>query len=111
VALGLCREWDAAQKDPHGKAMSAESRHALAAVAGREADIPAFCAKLLASYAPGGAPASTPTQPPAPATPTPSHPGNGNGNGNGKGRAATPAPAQCTNPPVPDAPADGTGKP
>jgi len=83
VALGLCQAWDAAQADPQGKAMTAESRRILSAAAGGEASVPSFCAKLLADHQTAGTPATHPGA----ATATPSHPGGGNGNGRGNGRA------------------------
>jgi hypothetical protein len=81
-ALELCRAWDAAQKDPHGKAMAADRVRALLEAAGSDRGVPAFCADVLARAA-GGA---SPTGVPAPGPPTPTHPGNGNGNGNGNGK-------------------------
>jgi hypothetical protein len=86
TALGLCRAWDATSKKPHGKAMTAAARHALAAAAGGDAQIPGYCTALLAATPGQGKPtAKTTGKPPGPAAPTPSHPGNGNGNGNGNG--------------------------
>jgi hypothetical protein len=80
VALELCQAWDAAQKDPHGKAMAAEALRALLDAAGGDRSVPTFCANVLAQN--GNSATPHPPNPP----PTPSHPGNGNGNGNGRGR-------------------------
>lgn len=44
---GLCRAWQAHQKNPNGKAMTAEAFRDLARVAGGESKIAAFCAPLL----------------------------------------------------------------
>jgi hypothetical protein len=85
TAVELCQAWDAARKDPHGKAMSAERLHELLDVAGGERGVPTFCANVLAKAGSNG----TPSEPPAPGAATPSHPsgnGNGNGNDNGNGR-------------------------
>jgi hypothetical protein len=46
-ALDLCRSWDAARTNPHGKAVPAETRHALADLAGGEKRIDDFCADVL----------------------------------------------------------------
>jgi hypothetical protein len=81
--LSLCQAWEAGQKNPHGKAVTPELRRTLAAAAGGESDIPAFCAKLLADHQAGASPGTGSTPHPSAATPTPSHPGNGNGNGHG----------------------------
>jgi hypothetical protein len=80
----LCRAWDAAQNDPHGKAFPADKLKPLAKAAGGAASIPAYCAQVLATAA---SPATTTTQAPsAGATPPDSHQGNGDGNGDGKGK-------------------------
>jgi hypothetical protein len=77
TALGLCRAWDAARADPHGRAMAAASRQALAAAAGGEKEITDFCTSLLAtSAAATGSQSSTGSS-------TGRGPGMGNGNGNG----------------------------
>jgi hypothetical protein len=46
-ARGLCVAWQAEDRTEHGKAMTAKSRRALAALAGDESMIPAFCAPHL----------------------------------------------------------------
>ncbi|GGQ79737.1 hypothetical protein GCM10010166_57310 [Couchioplanes caeruleus subsp. azureus] len=61
---GLCRAW-AAQRTPHGKAMSADSRRDLIAAAGGEDRVADFCATQP------GAPGTTP----APGEAKPAHPG------------------------------------
>ena len=65
-ARGLCRAW-AAQRQPHGKAMSAKSRRQLVELAGDESRIADFCAPHQDTGTP---------EPSA----TPSNQGNGNGN-------------------------------
>jgi hypothetical protein len=84
-AVELCQAWDAARKDPHGKAMAAERLRELLEVAGGERSVPTFCANVLAKAGSDG----TPSEAPEPGPATPSHPGgngNGNGNGNDNGR-------------------------
>jgi hypothetical protein len=93
TGFSLCQTWNAAQQDPHGKAMPAESRRTLAALAGGEPDIAAYCARLLAQ--PATPTTTTPaTTAPSTTTPstvaTPSRPGN-NGRGTGHGHP-TPSP-------------------
>jgi hypothetical protein len=96
---GLCRSWVARQKNPQHKALKAEALRKLAAAAGGEQQIAAFCAAVLAEGpAPTTAPAQTPapsqtpaptetpTQSPGPVAPTTSHPGSG------KGHTKTPNP-------------------
>jgi hypothetical protein len=87
TVLGLCQAWDDARTDPHGKAMPAAARHALATVAGGEKEIAGFCTDVLATSA-----TATSTQPstgsspgsgPSPTT------GNSGGNGNGNGGSGT----------------------
>jgi hypothetical protein len=73
AAIGLCRVWDDARTDPHGKAIPAASRRALAAAAGGEKHIADFCADLLATTA-----TATPSQPT-----TASSMGSGQSSGNG----------------------------
>lgn len=73
AVLGLCRAWQARQKNPKDKPMTGEAFRDLAAVAGGEERIAAFCAPLLADD-PG---LTAPTAEPGAAQPTPSHPGNG----------------------------------
>ena len=80
VALTLCQQWDAASRKPHGKALTAEAKHALAEAAGGPSKVADFCVALL------GNPTATPT---GPATATPSQPGDGSGNGKGKGHDTT----------------------
>jgi hypothetical protein len=60
ASVALCQVWDAAQNNPHGKAVPAETRHALAALAGGEPNITAYCAGVLAGASP--TPTPTPTQ-------------------------------------------------
>lgn len=80
VALTLCQQWDAASRKPHGKALTAEAKHALAEAAGGPSKVADFCVALL------GNPTATPS---GPATATPSQPGDGSGNGKGKGHDTT----------------------
>jgi len=72
--LGLCRSWQARQRNPKTKPMKAEALHALAAAAGGVEHIAVFCAPLLA-----GAKGPTATTDPTTVAATPSHPGNGKG--------------------------------
>ncbi|WP_207229916.1 hypothetical protein [Krasilnikovia cinnamomea] len=84
-ALGLCTAWGAAQH-PHGKAMSAQARAALAAAAGGEEAIARYCALVRGRPAKPAAPRDPkPAQEKGKPTATPSHPGNGNGDGTGNG--------------------------
>jgi hypothetical protein len=46
-ALDLCRSWDAARTSPHGKAVPADTRHALADLARGEKRIDDFCDDVL----------------------------------------------------------------
>jgi hypothetical protein len=57
-ALDLCRSWDAARTNPHGKAVPAPTRHALADLAGGEKRITEYCAGVL-----GGTPHPSATAP------------------------------------------------
>jgi hypothetical protein len=82
VALTLCQQWDAARRKPHGEAMTAEAKHALAKAAGGQAKVADFCITLLDN---------PPATPSGPATANPSQPGNGKGKGKGATRP-TPAP-------------------
>jgi hypothetical protein len=95
ASLELCRAWDAAQKDPHGKAMAAEKLKAVIKAAGGVASVPAYCAEVLATDTQPQSPATPPTSRPHTDSTTDSHPGNGSGNGHsdgaGNGRA-TPTP-------------------
>jgi hypothetical protein len=75
ATLGLCRSWQARQKNPKNKPMKAESLRVLAAAAGGEEHIAAFCTALLADDDKG----KTATDDPSTAPTTPSHPGNGKG--------------------------------
>jgi hypothetical protein len=81
VAPGLCRSWVARQKNPKKKPMQAESLRKLAAAAGGEGNIAAFCAALL-----GGDPSQAATTSPGTVAPATSHPGKG------KGHTKTPNP-------------------
>lgn len=47
AALGLCRAWEAAEKNPTGKKMTAEAFLDLTRAAGSEANIAEYCAPLL----------------------------------------------------------------
>ncbi len=80
VALTLCQQWDAASRKPHGKALTAEAKHALAEAAGGPSKVADFCVALLGNLT------ATPS---GPATTTPSQPGDGSGNGKGKGHDTT----------------------
>jgi hypothetical protein len=51
TALGLCRDWNGGDTNPHGNAMPAASRRALAAAAGGEWTIADFCADQLRTWA------------------------------------------------------------
>ena len=70
--LGLCRSWQAQQKNPANKPMEDEALRALTAAAGGEKHIESFCAPLLAAG--HGQPATSGS-----AVPTASHPGNAKG--------------------------------
>jgi hypothetical protein len=83
TALGLCRTWDDARTDPHGKAMPAASRRALATVARGEKEIADFCTDLLATSATATSPA--PSTGNSPGSGPSTSPGNSGGNGNGNG--------------------------
>jgi hypothetical protein len=78
-ALDLCRSWDAARTNPHGKAVPAPTRHALADLAGGEKRIDDFCDDVL-----GASPSAT-VRPSASASATGNGNGNDDGNGNGNG--------------------------
>jgi hypothetical protein len=82
VALTLCQQWDAERRKPHGRAMTAEAKHALAKAAGGQSKVADFCITMLDN---------PPATPSGPATATPSQPGNGKGKGKGATRP-TPAP-------------------
>jgi hypothetical protein len=75
ATVGLCRSWLARQKNPKNKPINGAALRKLAAAAGGEQHIAAFCTALLGD---GPAPTAT-TQGPGTAAPTPSHPGNGKG--------------------------------
>jgi hypothetical protein len=93
-ALDLCRSWDAARTNPHGKAVPAETRRALADLAGGERRVDGFCDDVLgaspsASVSPSATTEGNGKDTPRPEkkakphphpTPTPS------GNGRGKGK-------------------------
>jgi hypothetical protein len=55
-ALDLCRSWDAARANPHGTAMPAETRHALADLAGGEKRITEYCDGVLHAASPSASP-------------------------------------------------------
>jgi hypothetical protein len=88
-ALGLCQAWEAAQKNPHGKAMTPELRRALTAAADGESGIPGFCAKVLADHPVGVSPGTVPAPHPGQATPAPGHVGGGNPSSKGKEHSRT----------------------
>jgi hypothetical protein len=73
AALGLCRAWEASQKNPTGKKMAAEAFRDLSRAAGGEKKIAEFCAPLL-----GSGPGEKGQGPP---TAKPSDPGEGKGRG------------------------------
>ncbi|MDQ7911500.1 hypothetical protein RB614_44155, partial [Phytohabitans sp. ZYX-F-186] len=72
AVAGLCRAWDAQRRNPNGTPMRAEAMRDLAAAAGGEDRIPAFCAAVLAAQDGQGTPAATPH--PGATPPTPGHP-------------------------------------
>ena len=84
-ALDLCRSWDAARTGPHGKAVPAQTRHALADLAGGEKRIDGFCAGVLG------------TSPTASASPSPA----GDDHGNGKDKDKKPRPEKKPHPTPP----------
>jgi hypothetical protein len=101
ATLELCRTWDTARREPPGKAVPAEVRRALAAVAGGVPKIDEFCAGQLGkpsatAKSPGSgkspSPAKTTTGPKAtePPAPEPSHPGKGKDNGKGNDKSRGP---------------------
>jgi hypothetical protein len=67
TATGLCRAWDAQRRNPNGAPMASEARRGLAAAAGGESRIPAFCAALLEPSRPSHPTGKGPARP-APAT-------------------------------------------
>lgn len=81
AALGLCRAWKAARANPNGSPMAAEAFQDLAEAAGGERDVPAFCARLLASPASRVPAPPGPTPDPEAVIPSPSHPGGSKGHG------------------------------
>jgi hypothetical protein len=93
VPVDLCRAFDAGNKDKHGKALDSAAMRTLAAAAGGEANIPAYCAKVLADQQtpqPTGSGQSTPSASPT-GNPSPSRV---NGRGHtppGKARGHSPA--------------------
>jgi hypothetical protein len=78
TARGLCLAWQADTAAEHGKAMTAKSRRALAALAGDESRIPAFCVRHLTESPSEPATTGQPTTPGV--TTGPSLPGNASGN-------------------------------
>ena len=74
AVLGLCEAWQAAQADPHSKAMTADTLRALEIAAGSDSAIPAFCAGLLHESGKPSTP-GTPGRGTGRPLPTPSHPG------------------------------------
>jgi hypothetical protein len=74
ATAGLCRSWVARQENPKNKPINGAALRKLAAAAGGEEHITAFCTALLADV-----PARTATPGPGTVAPTPSHPGNGKG--------------------------------
>jgi hypothetical protein len=85
-ALDLCRSWDAARTNPHGKAVPAETRKALAKLAGGAKRIDGFCAGVLDA------------SPSASASPSAGGDNHGNGNGNGKDKDKKPKPEKKPHP-------------
>jgi hypothetical protein len=92
TARGLCLAWRADTATEQGKKMTAKSRRALAALAGDESKIPAFCARHLTESPSEPATTGQPTTPGV--TTGPSLPdnasgygpdGNGSDNGNANG--------------------------
>ena len=84
-ARRLCHTWRVANDKKQGKPMAAGPRRELAALAGQESDIPAFCAPDLAGSS--ATPAPAPDVSTGPSRPGPEDgSGNGNGNGNGPGK-------------------------
>lgn len=76
AVLGLCQAWDAAQADPHGKAMTRQALRALAVAAGGDSAIAAFCADLVHSNAEPSS-RTTPGRGADRPVPMPSQPGGG----------------------------------
>jgi len=74
AAPGLCRSWQARQKNPKGEPMKAEAFRALATAAGGAEQIATFCASVLA-----GDQGPATTNAPTTVVTTPSRPGNGKG--------------------------------
>jgi hypothetical protein len=85
--VALCRTFVQSQKKPHGNAMDPAALQTLTAAAGAAANIPAYCATVLADK--GDAHGGEPGQPP---TPIPTSVDSGShGKGHGKsGSAASP---------------------
>jgi hypothetical protein len=102
AVTGLCRAWQAARDNPRGEAMPAPSRRALAAAAGGQSNVPAFCAARLA----GPAPTPDPSGPGRPGTPGPSN----NPGGTGEPSAQPTQPDKPTKPTRPSKPGK-TAKP
>ncbi|MCW6004727.1 hypothetical protein K1W54_09030 [Micromonospora sp. CPCC 205371] len=73
AALGLCRAWEASEKNPTGKKMASEAFQDLSRAAGGAANIAEFCAPLLDT-----GPAENGQGPPSA---KPSHPDEGKGRG------------------------------
>ncbi|NJC72427.1 hypothetical protein HC031_22295 [Planosporangium thailandense] len=84
-AAELCTAWEAAQQRQHGKPFTPPQRRALAAVAGGEQNIPAFCADVSGDQPGQGSSPGTPTPRPDAPTAGRTHPGGGEGNKNGGG--------------------------
>ena len=77
-ARGLCVAWRADSATEHGNAMAAKSRRALAALAGDESMIPAFCARHLT---PSPSEPATTSRSTTPGITSPSLPGDASGDG------------------------------
>ncbi|OLB81169.1 MAG: hypothetical protein AUI14_04245 [Actinobacteria bacterium 13_2_20CM_2_71_6] len=73
AAVGLCRAWQAAQKDSRGKAMDSTALQALSRAAGGTEHIPAFCARVLGT-ADAVPPENSDTSPGPPSHPGPPNP-------------------------------------
>jgi hypothetical protein len=80
-ARALCQAWHA-QRPPHNRAITAEARRELAALAGGKGRIAAFCASRANTGTPQ--PSNSPSSP-GPGSPAPGSTGNGPGTNNGNG--------------------------
>jgi hypothetical protein len=89
-AISLCRIW----VENDGKGMPAPSRKRLKDLAGKQKDIAAYCAGLLAGASPAATPGASPSASPTPAGNNNNGrthgPGNGDGNTNSNGKGNGP---------------------